>query len=62
MLFGFAMTGNFPKLKVTLMRMCNIHNSIRLGRIFGLTDNHACAFISNNPKHESKISSSIPSL
>ena len=61
-LFGFALTGSCRKLKVTLMRMFDTHNSISLWYILGLIDNHECAVIGNYSKHESKISSSIPSL
>ena len=51
-----------PKMKVTLMRMCNTHNSICLWCYLGLIDLNASAVISNNPKHESNISSNMSSL
>ena len=59
---GFAMVGSCWKLKVTLRRMCNIHNSTCLWCILGLIELHVCAVIGNNPRHKSKISSSMPSL
>ena len=56
------MAGSCRKLKVTLMHMCNTHNSICLRCILGLKKYCECAVIGHNQKHESKISSSIPLL
>ena len=50
------------KLKVTLMRMCNTHDSICLWCNLGLVDHRAWAVIGNNTKSKSKISSIMASL
>ena len=52
----------FVMAKVRLMRMYSNHTVFRLYCIVGLIDYHDCAIIGINPKHESRISSNIPSL